>query len=138
MNRLTYWLSAQTIYNLQSPYLYKLCGEVLCARISRSTRARLRLPRRHRQYHEEVYKLSNYFAARCTHVSECECQLALSDGSRIAVIRAPHCNKLAEQRWRQLQQEQPWRVALDMYDVGVLLSNPRLSRQRFVLKGWGW
>ncbi|MDY5968707.1 MAG: hypothetical protein SPJ13_01645 [Bacteroidales bacterium] len=138
MNRLKYWLSAKTVYHLHSPYLYQLYGEVLGPRLSRRTRIRLRPPRRYRQYHEEVYKLSNHFQVPCECVTDNECQFTLPDGSQIAVVRAPHRNKGAEQHWRQRQQEQLWRVSLDMYDVGVLLSNPRLSRQQIVLKRWGW
>ena len=141
MNRITYWLTANTIYNIQSPSLYRLCGEVLCARLPHALRRRL--PRRHRKYHEALYKLSAHLGARAVPMGGAGdgmrgSLLALRDGRRVAVVCAPHASASAARHWGQLRQEREWRVSIDLYDVGVLLDDPRLSRQHIVLKGWGW
>ena len=164
---MAYWMKAQTQYALQSPYLYRLYGEVLYARLQPVTARRLELahqPLHRRQYYEELYKLVNYFqpqevalqdqedaaARRCiasaspqahiliTHAVAEDISFCSPDGESIALLRTPYRDALRRHRWQQLQETPKYRVCIDLYDVGIMVDNPHLSPQYFLLKGWGW
>lgn len=167
MRRIGYWLRSQTQYALQSPYLYHLYGDVLYARLSRPMVQRLglaRMPPHRRQYYEELYKLVNRFQPRevLLHHTEdataCRCivlaapqaatgsslhgyasaEFVSPEGVNVALIQQPHRGTRHAARWRSLQQEDDYRVSIDLYDVGILIGNPHLSPQHLILKGWGW
>lgn len=134
MNRLEYWLRAKTQYNLHSPYIFKLYNEVLFAHLDAATITRLG-GGREALYRQMVYKLSRYYPA--AQVQDCEGGTLLqgvnSDGD-ILIFPQPHHNAAAELRWNNLRGSDPWRVCVDMYDVGLLFSSRRLHPQYFMLR----
>ncbi len=166
MDYLRYLFTARTAYGLHSPALFKLYQEVLYARLSPRTRNRLQLrslPRRCRQYYEVMFKLMSHYApqrvvlsradktARRCLVQSCpqvameedrlqqeDCLLLSATGERIALVCLPYGDKARRERWRQLRGSSRYPVQLDLYHVGVLLDNPHLSPQYFMLKGVGW
>ncbi len=166
MHYLRYLLTARTAYGLHSPTLFRMYREVLYARLSPGTAKQLQLrslPRRCRQYYEVMFKLINYYtpqrvvlscadkAARRCLAQACpqvapeedasqqeDCLLFSTQGERIALVCLPYGDKARRDRWQRLCSSGRYPVQLDLYHVGVLLDNPHLSPQYFMLKGWGW
>lgn len=167
MNRVSYWLRSQTRYGLHSPYIYRLYDEVLYAALRKSVMKQLPSKSHHlrcRQYYEELFKLVNYFrpakvvlndaddaaACQCISLACPQAQKEFSPSAleditftvgkeeTIALLKSPHRSAEQALHWQQLQQCGDYRVSLDLYDVGILLNNPHLSPQHFLLKGWGW
>lgn len=138
MNRWEYWLRADTQYRVHSPFVFDLYRKVLFARLDRTTRKRVCAPARDwrdRRFHELVYKLADHYGLT---LLDNDGDIALLEGSvpvaRVAVVRRPHRDARAEQLWRDLQADPTYRVSIDMYDAGVLLDNPKLHPQHFLLK----
>lgn len=133
MTRLEYWIRAKTQYSVHSPFVFDLYREVLFAHIPATL-----LPdtsRNDRRYHALCYKLGDHF--RLTTVSSSEQCTELSgdkDFGKVLVVNHPHHDKASEQAWHQLCQTAPYLVAIDLFDVGILFSNPRLHRQYFLLR----
>ena len=138
MNRLEYWLRADTQYRVHSPFVFDLYRKVLFARLDRETQKRVCAPARKRcdrLFHELVYKLADHYGLR---LLQNDGDMAVLEGGnpveRVAVVRRPHRDSQVEQRWRNLQADSSYRVSIDMYDAGVLLDNPKLHPQHFLLK----
>ena len=52
----------------------------------------------------------------------------------VKVVCRPHHCRARELRWMAQQGNAKYHVSIDMFDVGLLLTNPKLHRQHFVLK----
>ena len=110
--------------------------KVLFARLDGETRRMVCAPAkgwRDRQYYELVYKLTDHYGLRVLQRDDDEVLLE-GDVGHVAVVRRPHRDRAAERRWHERTDDPAWRVSIDLYDTGVLLDNPKLHPQRFLLK----
>lgn len=117
MNRLTHLLRSQTAYHLHSPYIYRLYTQVLI--------------HHRRDYDSLVQSLARWSSSHRTDLSPATARLQGPDGE-ILVLRRPHADKAAEQHLHQLQQQYP--VSIDLYRVALLIRNPKLHPQQFILR----
>ena len=135
MNRLHYWLHAKTQYDIHSPFVFEMYRDVLFARIDDATRRRHGIPRGDR-FREVVYKCCDHY--RLT-VSDRQAggiaQLTSPDTPlAIQVIDRPHATPAAEQEWQRLKSTPGYPVSIDLYDVSLLIHNPHLHPQAFLLR----
>lgn len=135
MHRIGYWMKAQTQYGVHSPFVFDMYRKVLFAR----TQGRRKEDdgegsRRDRRYHEMVYRLQRHYGLATVFYNEDEALLENEEIGRIKVVRRPHSSDIRELRWKAQQQNTKYRVSIDIYDVGLLLDNPKLHRQHFLLK----
>lgn len=110
--------------------------KVLFARLDRPTRRSVCASAggwRDRLFHELVYKLTDHYSLRTIRQQEGLVELE-GDIGRVIVVRRPHRDSQAERRWCEWQADPSWRVSIDLYDAGLLLGNPRLHPQHFLLK----
>ena len=144
MTRLEYWIKAQTQYRVHSPFVFELYRKVLFASVDSAAYnafvaqlpADLTSDRRCRRYIETVYKMQDYYHLRTVCIDSDE---AVLEGGReglegVKVVCRPHHCRARELRWMAQQGNAKYDVSIDMFDVGLLLTNPKLHRQRFVLK----
>ena len=149
MTRLEYWLKADTQYRVHSPFVFEMYRRVLFATMDRACVQRMRqglsrehaamladVPRRDRRYHETVYKLRDHYGMRVVCYDGDE---AVMEGGRdgletVKVVCRPHQNHARELRWMAQQGNAKYNVAIDMYDVGVLMMHSGQQAQRFLLK----
>ena len=136
MNRIQYWFRARTRYNLHSPFLFALYDEVLLARLDRRQAHVLDgVGLRNRCYHALVYKMSDFYAMRREAVNA---DTTVLSGSgivpRAMLVRRPHRSSDAERQWRTLCDDPGYNIAIDLFDAGILLYNPRLRPQRWLLR----
>lgn len=136
MNRLEYWIHADTQYNVHSPFMFDMYRKVLFARLSRSVRKVVASQYGERnRFKEMVYKLSDHYRLNVCHLSVDEALLE-GDGllSRVRVVAKPHRDKIREALWEALLNENDYDVSVDLFDVGLLITHPRLHRQHYLLK----
>ena len=133
MTRLEYWIRAQTQYSVHSPFVFDLYREVLFAEVAHASLPPCRWGSR--RYSALCYKLKDHFGL--TTIAATDQQAVFSgtaDFGMVLVVNHPHRDNAAEQRWADLCRTEPYRVSIDLYDVGLLFTNPRLHRQHFLLK----
>ena len=163
MTRLYYWLHAQTQYNLHSPFLFDMYREVLFAPLTPEERRRHAIPR-HDRYRELLYKCCNHYHLQHANSNEQPAvpdrgnhsspKLGeVPEGRRsvliptpnspfsilnsqfsILLLSHPHSTPAAEAQWEHLKADPTYQVSLDLYDVALLIRNPRLSRQHLLLR----
>ena len=152
MNRLEYWITADTQYRIHSPFVFEMYRKVLFAEVDSSlsrSMAKGLSPeveemirtagRREREYHEMVYKLRDHYGLKvvCYDNDEAvlspESEHAFIEGEMKVVCR-PHRCRARELRWQAQQGNAKYNVSIDLYDVGVLMYCPRMRKQRFLLK----
>lgn len=144
MNRLTYWIMAESQYRLHSPFIFEMYREVLFAELDGEVRHSLEqqfgiepcAERHSRTYHDIVLKLCDYYHLLPTCYDEDEAVLMGQPerfGSVKVVCRPHHC-RARELRWEAQKQNEKYRVSVDLFDVGLLLTNPRLHPQHFILR----
>ena len=146
MTRLYYWLHAQTQYNIHSPFLFEMYRDVLFARLDDATRRQHNLPRGDR-FHEIIYKCCDHYHLAVSHQPQTvnhplSAQLSapphpgLDSDSRLSilVIDHPHATPVTEQHWEQLKSDPNYQVSVDLYDVALLIHNPHLHPQHFLLR----
>ena len=142
MNRLEYWIKAQTQYRVHSPFVFEMYRKVLFAHVDKEAFdafvAQLpngeTLDKKNRRYVEIVYKMQDYYGLRmlCFDMDE-----AVMEGERlpnVKVVCRPHRYRARELRWLAQQGNTKYNVSIDLYDVGVLFFNPKMHRQQFVLR----
>lgn len=144
MNRVEYWIKAQTQYRIHSPFVFEMYRKVLFANVGDGAYeayvsglpAELRNDRTARRYVETVYKIQDYYHMRTLCMDADEAVLAAGCGGMegVKVVCHPHHRRARELRWMAQQANAKYNVSIDMYDVGVLITNPRLHRQQFVLR----
>jgi len=144
MTRVGYWIKAQTQYGVHSPFVFEMYRKVLFARVDKGAYeayaaqlpAEVAANRRDRRYVETVYKLQDYYGLRTVCLDADEAVLMGGDGSleSVKVVCRPHRCRARELRWMAQQGNAKYNVSIDLFDVGVLLYNPKLSGQHFVLK----
>ncbi len=137
MNRLKYFVCAKTQYNIQSPFLYDLYCNVVVPRLDDVLLRQLGLDR-HDRYGQLLYKLGDHYNAhRCEPYHGFESAddfLTLDDGSNVALIRSPHCSKEAEKVWNDLVKMDAVTLSIDLFDIGLLFTSKKLSKQHFLLR----
>ena len=145
MTRLYYWLHAQTQYSIHSPFLFDMYREVLFARLTPEERRRHGIPR-HDRYRELIYKCCNHYHMEVaspqpgahggtlllTHLNINT--LTHSNTLSILLLSRPHATPAAEQQWEKLKADPDYQVSIDLYDVALLIRNPHLHRQHFLLR----
>jgi hypothetical protein len=142
MNRLEYWIKAQTQYRVHSPFVFEMYRKVLFAGVDKEAldAFKSQLPadgsmdRRDWRYLEIVYKMQDYYGLRmlCFDMDE-----AVMEGevlTYVKVVCRPHRFRARELRWMAQQGNAKYNVSIDLYDVGVLFNNPKMHRQHFVLR----
>ncbi len=120
MNRLQHFLRAKTLYNLHSPFVYHLYTEVLFSRAEGEPRDR---------YEAVLWRLERHYGVDSER-RDGEAVLCCRDGCFV-VVDHPHRR---ETRWQELVEEPRFRVSIDLFSVGIVVDNPRLSRQCFLLR----
>lgn len=122
MNRVSFWLTAKTQYNLHSTFLYGLYNEVLFARTKQKFSSR---------YEELTYKFRDSYDLKVLSSTEGE---ILMEGDekfgRVLLLDRPHKSA----RFEKICQSERYNVCLDLYDVAVFLDRPRIARQSWRLK----
>ena len=144
MTRIEYWIKAQTQYRVHSPFVFEMYRKVLFARVDADAYkafaaqlpADMLYDRRCRRYIETVYKMQDYYHLRMVCFDSDE---AVLEGGReglegVKVVCRPHHCRARELRWMAQQGNAKYDVSIDMFDVGLLLTNLKLHRQHFVLK----
>ena len=134
MNRLQYWIKAQTQYNVHSPMVFEMYRKVLFAQLDRKTRRQLGLGRKDLRYHELVYKMHDHYGLELLCYDDDEACLQGGPFGDVKVVCRPHRCRARELRWMAQQGNEKYNVSIDMYDVGLLLSYPKMKRQHFILK----
>ncbi|MBQ0159220.1 MAG: hypothetical protein KBT28_01170 [Bacteroidales bacterium] len=120
---------------MHSPFVFDMYRKVLFASLSSTTRRQLGLGPRDRKYHELVYKMHDHYNMEVLCYDDDEAVLSCNELGEVKVVCRPHRNKARELRWQSQQQNHKYNVSIDMYDVGMLLSYPKMKqRQHFVLK----
>lgn len=136
MNRLEYWIKADTQYNVHSPFMFDMYRKVLFARLPRSAREAVAM--RYGavgRFQKMVYKLADHYCLRVVSYAADEVLLE-GDGplSRVCVVAKPHGDKASEARWKARQEGEDFNVSVDLFDVGLLIAHNKLHRQHFLLK----
>ena len=147
MNRIGYWILAQTQYRVHSPFVFDMYRKVLFAELDRATRSAVlaagqeacggaAVRRRDRCYHELVYKLRDHYGLRvvCYDGDEAVLEGDPASFGSLKVVCRPHRCRARELRWQSQQGNAKYNVSIDLYDAGILLSHPRLHPQHFLLK----
>ncbi len=116
MNRLEHFLRAKTRYNIHSPFLYRLYTEVLFAHAG---------GHRSHSFSDIAWRLRRYYS-----LPDGNPPYSTPDGTFLLVDH-PHRNK---SRWQQLVDDPEWQLTLDLFDTGIAVRNPRLSKQHFILR----
>lgn len=146
MNRLQFFLKAKTKFNLHSPFVFDLYREVLFAPLAKERKRELAILDKSQ---ELIYKLANHLqpqhlfvdnldervvelvkkASPRTLVEEWKGQTP--SGSDIFVLAHPHKR---EQLWQRLQEQPLATATIDLFHTGILLFNPKLHKQYFLLR----
>ena len=132
MNRLQFWLHARTRYNLHSPFLFDLYDRVLLARLEGK---REPVPRRDRRYRDMVYKMSDFFSMQVTETTD-DRTVLVGEGvvKKAVVVRRPHRSSVVEKQWYAMSDTSDCNIVIDLFDVGLLIQNPHLRPQQFLLR----
>lgn len=143
MNRIEYWIKAQTQYRVHSPFVFDMYRKVLFAPLDTTCQRRMEqlLPhpiadRRDRPYHEIIFKLCDHYHLQvvCYDDDEAVLQGDPCTFGTLKVVCRPHRCHARELRWTAQQGDTKYNVSIDLYDVGLLLSHPKLHSQHFLLK----
>lgn len=93
--------------------------------------------RRSRRYHEVVFTLADYYSMQPVSSDDDITTLTapIPPVESAVVMRRPHRSRKAEQQWETLCADKRYNIAIDLYDVGVVLYNPHLLLpQRWLLR----
>ena len=149
MNRLVYWIKAQTQYRVHSPFVFEMYRKVLFARAKDADVAAFvaRLPqewaaalpqggRRVRRYLELVYKLQDHYHLQLICLDADEAVLEGDGGGleTVKVVFRPHHCRARELRWTAQKGNAKYNVSIDLFDMGVLMYHPKLYMQHFILR----
>lgn len=132
MNRIAYLLKAKTQYNIHSPFVFELYNNVLATKLSPKVQQEMGTLT---LYKELTYKLQHYYHTDCQPLSESQNLLTQQNGNmHMLVVAKPHKDTCSEKEWEFLKSQ--WPVSIDLYDIGLLVNNPKLHPQHFLLRTW--
>lgn len=159
MNRLSYYLKAHTVYNIQSPFMYEYYTKVYSTKSSISKRSKvdcfLDLVRKTISYYglRSVYfgaglndesSITNHCIVNDPRFAECvvlnfedEQNIHFEEEqniTQIVMVYKPHSSSFAESSWESLQNHAMIRMCLDFYDIGVCFCSSKLSKQCFLIR----
>lgn len=142
MDRLSYWIKAQTQYRIHSPFVFEMYRKVLFARMDgrecdafvAQEASGWEPDRRERKYVETVYKMRDYYHLRMLCFDADEAVLEGDEMVRVKIVCQPHRCHARELRWMAQQGNTKYNVSIDLYDVGVLFYNPKMRSQHFLLR----
>ena len=142
MNRVEYWIKAQTQYRVHSPFVFEMYRKVLFSRVDEDAYNAFvaQLPSeqtadpRDKRYLETVYKLQDYYGLRMLCFDGDEAVMEGDVLESVKVVCRPHRCRARELRWMAQQGNAKYNVSIDLYDVGVLFNNPKMHRQKFILR----
>ena len=142
MDRLSYWIKAQTQYRIHSPFVFEMYRKVLFARMDghecdafvAQEASGWEPGRRERKYVETVYKMRDYYHLRMLCFDADEAVLEGDEMVRVKIVCQPHRCHARELRWMAQQGNTKYNVSIDLYDVGVLFYNPNMRSQHFLLR----
>lgn len=135
MNRLQYILTAKTQYNIQSPFLFRLYNEILNSRVSPKERERLGIAAGDR-YAELLYMIGDHYGASPVEVGDWGVDDLVSspEVGLIGMVRKPHADKTHEAKWMELTQKKEVSLSVDLYDVGIIFTSNKLSKEHVILR----
>lgn len=137
MNRLHHFLFAKTQYNIQTPFMYDLYENVLAPKLDKPTMARMGIGRRDR-YGQLRYKLADHYGATETGAEPtldgADTVLATRNDGLIGMVRQPHGNRSSEKQWSRLVKEHEVTLSVDLYDIGLVFTSKRLSKQHILFR----
>ena len=147
MNRLEYWIKAQTQYRVHSPFVFEMYRKVLFARAKDADVTAFvgqlphewaaALPQRGRcarRYLELVYKLQDHYHLRLICLDADEAVLEGDEIETVKVVFRPHRCCARELRWTAQKGNAKYNVSIDLFDMGVLMYHPKLHKQHFILR----
>ena len=137
MNRLQYLICAKTQYDIQSPFMYDLYQNVIAPKLDKATVEANGIAPNDR-FGQLCYKLADHYGATETKPTEAlagtDRLLSAADGSLIGVVRNPHRSKASEEAWNRLFKEQVVTLSVDLFDIGLVFTSPKLSKQHIVFR----
>ncbi len=134
MNRLQYIIKAKTQYDIQSPFMFDLYEKVLSPRLDSSMQALVDSDR----FEQLLYKLTDHYRAyeckTATTLQGADRVLQCFDNSLIGLVRSPHRSKDSEEAWKRLFKEPDVTLSVDLYDIGLVFTSKRLSKQHILFR----
>ena len=137
MNRLQYLICAKTQYDIQSPFMFDLYQNVIAPKMDKATEeANGIAPNDH--FGQLCYKLADHYGATetepCPTLLGADKVLRVADGWLIGIVRNPHRSKDSEEAWDRLFKEQVVTLSVDLFDIGLVFTSPKLSKQHIVFR----
>ena len=135
MNRLSYILKAKTQYNIQSPFLFDLYSNVIVPRVGKEL-LKSTGDKTTDKVNRMIFKLMDHYGAKKVEAKQLNVdhELATSDGDHIGLVVKPHRDKKREKEWATLVKEQIITLSVDLYDMGLVFTSPKLSKQHWLLR----
>lgn len=135
MNRLKYLICAKTQYDIQSPFMFDLYQNVIAPKLDKTTLERCGIASKD-LFGQLCYKLTDHYKAIESDniLVGCDKTLSLPDGSKVGVVRNPHRSKTSEEAWDRLFKEPFVTLSVDLFDIGLVFTSPKLSKQHIVFR----
>lgn len=135
MNRLKYILTADTQYNIQSPFLFEFYSEVLNSRLGKIECERHGIAAGD-SYGELRFKLCDHYAAVPVEDEEWDADDLLRSSviGLIGMVRSPHRDRKSEERWCRLVDRSEVTLSVDLFDVAIFFTNTKLSKQHVLFR----
>ena len=137
MNRLQYLICAKTQYDIQSPFMFDLYQNVIAPKLDKTTLEAKGIDRSDR-FGQLCYKLADHYGAMtagvCETLAGTDILLSAADGGLIGVVRSPHRSREAEKAWESIFKEQIVTLSVDLFDIGLVFTSPKLSKQHIVFR----
>lgn len=137
MNRLQYWLNAQTQYKIHSPFVFEMYRKVLFSSLGKEQKKRVAkrsLSRHDRIFHELVFKMTDYYGLEMVAYEADYAKLEGSKVGTVLVVRRPHLSSESESEWERMKKHGQYTISIDLYDAGLLIRNNKLHPQEFILR----
>ena len=136
MNRLEYWIKADTQYNVHSPFVFDMYRKVLFARLSRRQKQQVRWHWGSASpFFQMLYKVMDHYGMEMVERGgNCAVLEGGGEPSMVTIVDCPHGSASAEEDWERMKAGTDCQVTIDLYDVGLLIWHPKLHRQHFLLK----
>lgn len=132
MTRIAYLIKAKTQYDIHSPFVFDLYREVLFASLPDGAQV-ASLGKGSRRYCEMCYKLTHHFPLQQVSFTTDAALFRSTNGiGDFCVVNCPHRSRQSERQWDTLCAN--YNVSIDLFDVGLLLTNPHLHSQHFLLR----